>query len=75
MALNKEQKKQIVKDTINSEINTGHVQVQINILSQEVDQLNEHLKQHKLDFHSKRGFLMKKKKISKLIKYLNSKTK
>ncbi|MGM1458942.1 MAG: 30S ribosomal protein S15, partial [Columbia Basin potato purple top phytoplasma] len=67
--------KQIVKEAINFEINTGHPQAQINKLSQKVDRLNEHLKQHKLDFHSKRGFLMKKKKISKLTKYLNSKTK
>ncbi|WAN63247.1 30S ribosomal protein S15 [Candidatus Phytoplasma rubi] len=75
MALNKEQKKEIILNSTNSEINTGSIQAMIDLLSCEIEELNKHLKQHPFDFHSKRGLLTKNKKRSIYLKYLKSKSK
>ena len=37
---------------------TGSPEVQIAILTQRINHLTEHLKEHKKDFHSRRGLLM-----------------
>ncbi|WP_323847936.1 MAG: 30S ribosomal protein S15 [Phytoplasma sp.] len=75
MALTKKQKKDIILQTIDSEVNTGCTEVQIAILSREIEELNKHLKEHPSDFHSKRGLLIKNKKRSTLIKYLKTQIK
>lgn len=59
MALSKEEKAKIVKEFGKDEKDTGSVEVQIAILTKEIDELTEHLKVHTHDFHSKRGLLMK----------------
>ena len=46
MALTKEMKQQIIKDFAKSEKDTGSAEVQIAILSKEIDELTEHLKVH-----------------------------
>ena len=59
MALSKEVKSQIVKKYAKSENDTGSAEVQIAILTEEINTLTEHLKEHKHDFHSRRGLLKK----------------
>ncbi|MFR0367969.1 30S ribosomal protein S15 [Candidatus Phytoplasma palmae] len=73
MSLNKNQKKEIFKKNNINEKNTGCTKIQIEILSQEMENLNKHLKQHPSDFHSKRGLLTKNQKKKNLIKYNNRK--
>ena len=59
MALTKEEKAKIVREFGQSEHATGSMEVQIAILTKEIEDLTRHLEVHKHDYHSKRGLLMK----------------
>lgn len=59
MALTKELKTQIIKEYQVDEKDTGSVEVQVALLTYEINELNAHLQQHPKDFHSKRGLFMK----------------
>ncbi len=52
------------------ENDTGSPQVQIAILTEEIKQLSDHLKQHKHDHSSRRGLLKKVNERRRLLKYL-----
>ncbi len=70
MALTKEVKAQIVKDFGKNEADTGSVEVQIALLTAEINQLNEHFQTHIHDFHSKRGLMIKIGQRKSLLAYL-----
>ena len=70
MALTKEKKAEIVKKFAKDEKNTGSTEVQIAILTEEINNLTEHLKTHIHDFHSKRGLQMMVGKRRSLLDYL-----
>jgi len=70
MALTKELKAKIVKENARDEKDTGSPEVQIALLTAEIDALTEHLKNHKQDKHSKRGLLIKVGKRRSLLNYL-----
>ena len=70
MALMKEEKAKIIKEFAKSENDCGSTEVQIAILTNEINNLTEHLKEHKHDYHSKRGLLMKVGRRKKLLDYL-----
>lgn len=70
MALTKETKEQIVKKYGKGANDTGSAEVQIAILTEEISNLTEHLKEHKHDFHSRRGLLKKVGKRRSLLNYL-----
>ncbi len=72
MALSKEKIKEIVTKYQLKEGDTGSPEVQVALLTEEINVLNEHLKIHKHDFHSKRGLLMKVGKRRSLLNYLKS---
>ncbi len=72
MAITKERKAELVKTYGKNEQDTGSTKVQIAILTEEINDLTEHLKEHKHDFHSKRGLLMKVGKRRSLLDYLKS---
>ncbi len=55
--ITKEIKQQIIKDYQLKEGDTGSPEVQIAILTYRINDLNEHLKIHKKDHHSRRGLL------------------
>ena len=59
MALSKEEKAKIVKEFGKDDKDTGSIEVQIAILTKEINDLTAHLKVHTHDYHSKRGLLMK----------------
>ncbi|MDD2377858.1 MAG: 30S ribosomal protein S15 [Bacilli bacterium] len=59
MALKKEVKEAIVKKYAKNEKDTGSSEIQIAILTEEILILTEHLKEHKHDYHSRRGLLKK----------------
>ena len=70
MAVTKERKAELVKEFGKSTKDSGNTQVQIAILTEEINDLTEHLKVHIHDFHSKRGLLMKVGKRRSLLDYL-----
>ena len=73
MALSKAVKEELVKKYARHEGDTGSAEVQIAILTEEIKTLTEHLKEHKHDFHSKRGLFMKVGRRKKLLSYLKDK--
>ena len=68
--MTKEEKAQIIKDFGKNAKDCGSTEVQIAILTKEINDLTEHLKVHIHDFHSKRGLLMKVGRRRKLLDYL-----
>ena len=70
MALMKEEKAKIIKEFAKSENDCGSTEVQIAILTNEINNLTEHLKEHKHDYHSKRGLFLKIGKRRSLLDYL-----
>ena len=55
--LRKEEKQAIIAEYKTHETDTGSPEVQIAILTTRINELNEHLKVHKKDNHSRRGLL------------------
>ena len=55
--ITKEMKEQIIKDYQLKEGDTGSPEVQVALLTYRINDLNEHLKVHKKDHHSRRGLL------------------
>ena len=55
--ITKEQKQEIIKEYQLKEGDTGSPEVQVAILTYRINDLNEHLKVHKKDHHSRRGLL------------------
>ena len=70
MALNTEEKAQIVKKFALHEGDTGSPEVQVALLSKQIQELSEHLKLHKKDNHSRRGLLQMVGKRRRLLQYL-----
>jgi len=70
MALNKEEKKKIIKKFAREKGDTGSPEVQIALLSVQIDKLVNHLKQHGKDVHSRRGLLSMVAKRRRLLTYL-----
>lgn len=70
--LTKEQKNELVQKFGDNPKDTGKTEVQIAILSADIDALTEHLKANKKDHHTKRGLFQKVGKRKKLLKYLQS---
>lgn len=71
--ITKEIKQQIIKDYQLKEGDTGSPEVQIAILTYRINDLNEHLKEHKKDHHSRRGLLKMVGQRRNLLAYLKSK--
>ena len=68
--ITKEMKQQIIKDYQLKEGDTGSPEVQIAILTYRINDLNEHLKIHKKDHHSRRGLLKMVGQRRNMIAYL-----
>lgn len=73
MNLNKQEKEDIIKEYQTSEGDTGSPEVQIAILTSRINKLNDHLKMHKKDHHSRRGLLKMVGQRRGLQKYLQKK--
>ena len=68
--LQKEQKTKVITDNRIHETDTGSPEVQIAILTERINQLTEHLKEHKKDNHSRRGLLLMVSRRTRLLNYL-----
>lgn len=73
MALTKEEKQSIINKFAREKGDTGSPEVQIALLSNQIDKLAKHLKEHKKDVHSRRGLLSMVAKRRRLLNYLKSK--
>ena len=68
--LKREVKDKIIKEYAIKKGDTGSVEVQVAVLTEEINNLTEHLKNHIHDFHSKRGLQMMVGKRRSLLDYL-----
>jgi small subunit ribosomal protein S15 len=73
MALTAEKKAEIVKDYQTSEGDTGSPEVQIALLTANIEQLRDHFSEHKQDHHSRRGLIRMVNQRRKLLDYLKRK--
>ncbi len=73
MALSAEEKGQIVQDYRRGDSDTGSPEVQVALLSANIQHLTDHFTQHKGDHHSRQGLLRMVIKRRKLLDYLKSK--
>ncbi len=71
--ITKEKKDQIIKEYATHEGDTGSAEVQVAILTYRINDLNEHLKVHKKDHHSRRGLLKMVGQRRNMLAYLKSK--
>jgi len=70
--MSKERKNEIISEFKVHENDTGSPEVQIAILTDEINNLNEHLRTHKKDHHSRRGLLKMVGKRRNLLNYLRN---
>lgn len=70
MAISKEQKTAIIAKYAQHEGDTGSTQVQVALLTADINELNNHLKTHKHDYHSQRGLMKKIGHRRNLLAYL-----
>lgn len=73
MALTVQQKAEIVAKYGKTPTDTGSTEVQIALLTAEINQLNAHFAVHKHDFHSRRGLMTKVGQRRSLLNYLQKK--
>lgn len=70
MSVAKEKKAEIIAEHRIHDKDTGSPEVQIAILSEDINSLTEHLKSHSKDYHSRRGLLKKVGQRRRLLNYL-----
>lgn len=68
-----EKKAEIIKEYMTHEGDTGSPEVQIALLTYRINDLNEHLKIHKKDHHSRRGLLKMVGQRRNMLNYLKDK--
>jgi small subunit ribosomal protein S15 len=73
LGLSKEKKGKIIGDFKIHSRDTGSALVQIALLTERINSLSEHFKQHKKDFHSRRGLLSLVGRRRRLLDYLKEK--
>jgi len=74
VALNVQEKGEVIADSRVHETDTGSPEVQVSILTRRINQLTEHLKVHKHDLHSRRGLMMLVGQRRRLLAYLSKKS-
>ena len=73
MTLSIEDKQEIVAKFGKDENDTGSTQVQVALLTRRINDLTEHLREHKHDHHSRRGLLMLVGQRRRFLNYLQKK--
>ncbi len=71
--ITKERKQAVMAEYATKEGDTGSPEVQIAVLTEQINVLTEHFKVHKHDFHSQRGLMKMVGTRRNLLKYLKSK--
>ncbi len=68
-----ENKEEIIQEHRVHEEDTGSPEVQVAVLTRRIAHLTEHLREHKHDYHSRRGLLKMVGKRRRLLRYLQKK--
>lgn len=70
MAISNEKKNEIMKKYARHEGDTGSAEVQIAVLTEDINELNDHIRSHKKDYASQRGLMKKIGHRRNLLAYL-----
>ncbi|MDQ1695249.1 MAG: small subunit ribosomal protein [Frankiaceae bacterium] len=73
MPLDNAVKQQIITDYATADGDTGSPEVQVALLTRRINDLTEHMKQHRHDFHTQRGLLQLVGRRRRLLRYLEQK--
>ncbi|MBS4177076.1 30S ribosomal protein S15 [Lederbergia citrea] len=73
MAISQERKNEIINQYKIHENDTGSPEVQIAVLTEDINKLNDHLRTHKKDHHSRRGLMKMVGRRRNLLTYLRNK--
>ena len=73
MSITQVRKSELIKEFRQTDDDTGSPEVQVSILTERINNLTEHLKEHKKDHHSRRGLLIMVGQRRRLLDYLNRK--
>ena len=73
MSITSARKAELINEYATNPTDTGSPEIQVAILSERILNLTEHLKEHKKDFHSRRGLLMMVGQRRRLLDYLKRK--
>ena len=73
MSITAEKKQELIKSFSKSQNDTGSVEVQVALLTAQINDLQGHFKEHKHDHHSRRGLIRMVNQRRKLLDYLNGK--
>jgi small subunit ribosomal protein S15 len=68
-----ENKDEIIKEYATRDGDTGSPEVQVALLTSRIRHMTEHMREHKHDFHSRRGLLQMVGQRRRLLKYLQKK--
>lgn len=68
--LSKQIKKNVLKNVARHDSDTGSAEAQVGLLTRQIEELSNHLRKHKKDFHSRRGLLQMVADRRKHLKYL-----
>ncbi len=74
MALSAEQKREIIKEHARDDADTGSPEVQVALLTANINRLQAHFKAHGRDHHSRRGLLRMVHSRKKLLDYLKARS-
>lgn len=69
--LNMKKKQKVIEKFRTHDSDTGSPQVQIGILTAEIEELTKHMRTHKKDFSSRRGLIKKVNERRRLLQYLD----
>jgi len=69
--MEKKKKKAIIKNFQTHEEDTGSPEVQVAMLTERINELTEHLKVHRHDYHTRRGLLMLVGQRQRQLRYLS----
>jgi small subunit ribosomal protein S15 len=70
MSITTERKQEVMKEFARAKDDTGSPDVQVAVLTERIRNLTEHMKDHKKDFHSRRGLLIMVSQRRKLLDYI-----
>jgi small subunit ribosomal protein S15 len=73
MPLDKQKKATVIADYATRDGDTGSTEVQIAVMQSRIEQITDHLRRNKKDFHSRRGLMLLVGKRRRLEAYLRNK--
>ena len=73
MSLSATRKQSIVDESRVHDKDTGSPEVQVSILTRRIADMTEHMREHKHDFHSRRGLVKMVSRRNRLLRYLQRK--